>query len=198
MTVVHPPRPPSRGAAFSLPEMMMLMALLAIILAIYAGLVTRYSAISRFMARKDTTLQAALVGLERMRSEAAQAVQVLEPAPGVTTPVSEVRFLRVDPTNPDRLPPDIEDPVPTTAWRPHRPEHLWTVRYFKSGPDIVREVTFPDGTTASQGVTRDVDGFSAENLTDGNLRFTLTVKEEMRLRKLSAELMLNAPPAVVP
>jgi len=174
------------------------MALLAVILAIYAGLVTRYSAITRFMARKDTTMQAALVGLERMRSEATQALQVLDPAPTVTTAVAELKFTRVDPEATDRLPEDIQDPVPATAWRPHRPEHLLVVRYFKDGADLKREVVFPDGSKAEQSVARDVDGFSAENLPDGNLRLTLTVQEEQRIRKLWAELVLNAPAAVVP
>lgn len=176
--------------AFSLPETMIIMALLGLILSIYAGMVQRYSAISRLVARKDSTMQAALVGLERMRSEVSQAVQVLEPLSGVAP---ELRFTRVNPTTTARLPEDVEDPVPTTTWRPHRTADLITVRYFNLGERLEREAS-----STVQGVARDVDGFSAELLADGNLRLTLTVKEENRVRTLCTELQLNTPAAVVP
>ncbi len=173
--------------AFSLAETLVVMLLLGSLLAVFGAVVGGYSRVSRFLGQKDNALQATLLGLQTMRAEAAEAVEILDPPAGSTTESAELRLRKVDPLAVDRLP----ETVPPAVWLPHRT--LVTVRYHVVGSDLLRESVGGTGLVA-----RGCSGIGVRYAGPASLEIFLSTTEETRVRRLSSQVILHLPTRVVP
>lgn len=173
-----------RRRGLTLLETTVTMFLVALILGLAAALVDEYSDILRHSSGKERTLGAVQVGLERLRSEAREAFEILEPGVGATS--AQLRLRTVDPTRQAlRLPLPVPEPA-ALSWNPHDPAHVVEVRYFTSGQALVRQVAGSDELRVADGVA----GFSCRLEAGGSLRLDLSVTEDKRTRSLTTTVYL--------
>ncbi|MEW6278398.1 MAG: hypothetical protein AB1758_07255 [Candidatus Eremiobacterota bacterium] len=166
----------------TLAEVLLTMFLFILMLGVAGTLVREYSGVLRHSSSKERTLRSALVGLDRIDCELAQAHAVVSPA--TSTPVSLLEFRKLDP-GAARLP---APPTPVPAgWAPHDPAYEVTVRYRVLQGTLIREVV---GGGAPMAVVQGPQGLNAVLLPNGNVEVSLSIQEDKLLRTLSTEVFL--------
>jgi hypothetical protein len=178
-----------KGRGLTLVESLMTILLVGIVLGIVAGICNEYANIIRFSARKDRIIIGARTGVDKLKIELEEATEVLTPTPSPApyTPDSPViKFKKINPSAVQRLGP----PAPGT-WDPWAPSYLVNVEYYVSRESLVRKVTFPDSSCATQTVAEGVSGLSAKNLGGSTYRFTVSFMDEQYLKTLTTVARLK-------
>lgn len=184
-----------RTAAFTFLEALVTLALVAIVFGALMIMLLEAFRISRKSSQKTVVAEAAELGLERMSSEAREALVLLNPLPG--SPENQLIFRKVNPDNAStgRLPALPPAPNPAGTWNPFNPAYLLRVRYSVVGEKLVREVgpvAGPPG--ASMILANSIRGLQVDQIQNGHLRLVLSVQDGLVVSSHTAEVTCHAVP----
>lgn len=142
--------------------------MLLILLSLVAGVFRHYASVDRAteFGEKGRVYLTNLV--DDILSESKDAYQMVTPTSAAL--VTELEFLRIDSRQePTRLPPLPVPPVPLPlTWDSFPAGSRMTVKYHKVGAELVREVTYGDGSKERNSLFQEISGFSS-SLSPGNL-----------------------------
>ncbi len=179
----------ARHRGLTLFEMLATLALIFLVLGLAGDLFTEYSRTVSFSEAKEATFAAAQTALDRMRLEYCEAIQMVRPPAGSTANFSELRFFKAHPDDSLRLPAALPLPLPAN-WTPF-PERV-EVAYRIQADHLLREVRYA-GSQRTQTLARGLNGFSCQNLGEGELLLTLSVIEKFRIRTLQTRSLRLTP-----
>lgn len=180
----------SRRRGFTLVESMITMLLVCLLLGVIGSLAKGYADFSRFSSLQDRSV-AARGALSRIAQELRDAITVASPTGAAT---SLLRFDKVNPAisgHPARSTDRLPDPlVLPGSYDPVDPAHLVTVSYSLTGTTLERRVTDGSGTSDTQPLVEDVNGFSAALLGNGNVQLKLSVLEATRVEEFTTHAFM--------
>lgn len=172
-----------RFVGLTLIEVLVTVGLLGLILQIAALTITDLSKSTQSQRIREDYL-IGLAGLERMKEEVLEAVQIISPTGVGSRDVLE--FDKVD-TRADRLP---STPV---AWIPRDLAHLSRVRYHPEGLTLRRREVSSQGIVTDTLIVEDIDAFLVSRPQGQVVEFRYSFRVGKRLRSFTSRVMRYLP-----
>lgn len=165
---------------FTLYEALLTFFLVLVVLGVLAGLLRTYSQAVRNQVGKARIVQAARLGLDRMRNELREAATVNPPVSG------ELSFLKPDPA---QLRYHAVPPI----WDPHAAARQCRVRYHLTQGRLWREVRLFDGTVSDNPLLDGVEALHVTPLPEQKYELALEVRDGTRVRRLLTRVVRVLP-----
>ena len=184
-----------RRGGLSLLEVLFTAALIGVALGV-VGLVTRqFNRAMSHSEANDLGLEG-ILALRRMAAEVEQATSI--GSPGVNANSTVLRFSRLDPSFPDRIPPTLlptPHPIPG-GWEPRDPAYLVTVSFaLRAGQQLFRKVDFANGTFEDHVFATGMVDFRVSHPRRGELQLQATVARAQGSRTVHLPVLLKAVPS---
>ncbi|MFN8613722.1 MAG: type II secretion system protein [Vulcanimicrobiota bacterium] len=181
--------------AFTLLEALVTLGLVAVVFGALMIMLLQAFRIARKSSDKTVTAEAAELGLERMSSEAREALLILNPVVGATD--TQLVFKKVNPDNSvtNRLPNTPPAPDTTAIWDPFTPTYLLKVRYSLSGEQLMREVGPAVGpSTATMRLCERTRYLKVIRPESNHLTLELSVQDGQLVTAYTTEVICHAVP----
>ncbi|MBX3171824.1 MAG: type II secretion system protein [Candidatus Eremiobacteraeota bacterium] len=182
--------------AFTFLEALVTLALVAVAFGALMIMLLEAFRIARKSSDKTASAEAAELGLERMASEAREALVILEPAVGAAN-IINLRFHKINPDNSltHRLPDTPPLPDPAGSWNPFMPAYLLEVHYTVVSESLVREVGPVGGTpSATMTLCDHIRGLKVARPRPAHLTLELSVQDGRTVLAHSTEVICHAVP----
>lgn len=184
-----------RRRAFTFLEALVTLALVAVVFGALMIMLLEAFRIARKSSDKTASAEAAELGLERMSSEAREALVIVGPA--VATSDVQLTFHKINPDNTvtNRLPNTPPLPDPLATWNPFTPAYLLQVRYLVVSEQLRREVGPVGGApTATMILCDHIRGLKVDRPRSAHLLLELSVQDGLTVVAHSTEVICHAVP----
>ncbi len=169
---------PERG--LSLAESILTLALMGMVMSIFALIVKTMTTHGGSLERKDEVVTGTLAGLERISRDVRMGVVWHSPARNQSAAVSTLELEIPDYENdPARLPPYAPGTMATPAWNPQAAGSTLRIRYRVVNSELLREVRV-GGVYQGLPLAFRVAGLSAQRSGRAELSLTLSVDQSPR------------------
>ncbi len=164
----------SHGA--TLVELLVSIFIVAILMTVFADIITQYSVVIRHQDKKDRSLANIRMALDTVTSEIEEALVIYSPDSDGGE-LTEVSFWRYNPENIDRKITERGG---------------ITVHYYLESGTLFREVNTDDGTRTAYPVAHEVTGFSVRREHSRLFTVSVSLEESQRIYSVDGKASLRS------